>query len=86
MADAAAEILLAAKVPFYQRGDRLVRPVVLPVQSFGGEMTSAAQLVEVELPYLRDTLCQEIALDEIRPALEKVAGHRTRRRRPPRCC
>ena len=57
MADAAAEVLLMAKVPFYQRGNKLVRPVVLPVQSFGGELTSAAQLVEVELPYLRDMLC-----------------------------
>ena len=30
----------------------------MPVQTFDGKMTTAAQLVEVELPYLRDTLCQ----------------------------
>ena len=50
--------LIDAEVPFYQRGNKLVRPVVQPVQSFGGKSTMAAQLVEVELPYLRDTLCR----------------------------
>ena len=59
MADRAAEVLLDAKVPFYQRGNRLVRPVVLPVQTFGGKSATAAQLVEVDLHYLRDTLCQK---------------------------
>ena len=59
MTDEAAAILLAAGVPFYQRGDKLVRPVVLPVETFGGKTTSAAQLVEVELPYLRDMLCRK---------------------------
>ena len=58
MADRAAEILLAAKVPFYQRGNKLVRPVVLPVETFGGKTTSVAQLVEVDIHYLRDTLCR----------------------------
>ena len=48
-----------AKVPFYQRGDKLVRPVVLPVETFHGKTTSAAQLVEVDLPYLRDMLCRK---------------------------
>ena len=59
MADRAAKVLLAAAVPFYQRGNRLVRPVVLPVQTFGGKSATAAQLVEVDLYYLRDTLCQK---------------------------
>lgn len=59
MADAAAEILLAAKVPFYQRGDRLVRPVAVPVQSFHGNVANTAQLVNVELPYMRDMLCRK---------------------------
>ena len=58
MADDAAKVLIDAKVPFYQRGNTLVRPVVRPVQTFGGKTTTAAQLVEVELPYLRDTLCR----------------------------
>ncbi len=58
MANDAAKVLIDAKVPFYQRGKALVRPVVRPVQTFDGKMTSAAQLVEVELPYLRDTLCK----------------------------
>ena len=58
MANDAAKVLIDAKVPFYQRGKALVRPVVRPVQTFDGKMTSAAQLVEVELPYLRDMLCK----------------------------
>jgi DNA polymerase len=58
MADAAASVLIDAEVPFYQRGKSLVRPVVKQVQTFNGKMTSAAQLVEIELPFLRDTLCQ----------------------------
>ena len=74
MADQAAEVLLDAKVPFYQRGNRLVRPVVLPVQSFGGKSTMAAQLVEVELPLSARHAVPEVALDEIRQALEEVAG------------
>jgi hypothetical protein len=58
MADRAAEVLLEAQVPFYQRGDKLVRPVVLPVKTFHGKATLAAQLVEVDIHYLRDMLCQ----------------------------
>ena len=58
MADDAAKALIEAGVPFYQRGKWLVRPVVVPVQSFHGQTTNSAQLVEVELPYLRDKLCQ----------------------------
>ena len=40
MADAAAKVLIDAKVPFYQRGKALVRPVVKQVQTFDGKMTS----------------------------------------------
>jgi hypothetical protein len=58
MADRAAEILLEAKVPFYQRGKTLVRPVITPVETFQGGTTSTAQLVAVELPYLRDAMCR----------------------------
>ena len=58
MADRAEEILLAAKVPFYQRGKKLVRPVITPVDTFRGGTTSTAQLVAVELPYMRDALCR----------------------------
>ena len=58
MADAAASVLLNANVPFYQRGKALVRPVVKQVQTFDGKTTSASQLADIELPYLRDTLCK----------------------------
>jgi hypothetical protein len=56
--DAAETILLGAKVPLFQRGAKLVRPVVTQVQSFHGETTSAPQLHEITLPYLRDALCR----------------------------
>ena len=58
MADAAASVLLNANVPFYQRGKALVRPVVKQVQTFDGKVTSASQLADIDLPYLRDTLCK----------------------------
>ena len=58
MADRAEETLLAAKVPFYQRGKILVRPVITSVETFQGGTTSTAQLVAVELPYLRDAMCR----------------------------
>lgn len=58
MADAMAKVLIDEAVPFYQRGRSLARPVVVPVQSFHGTITSASQLVNVSLPYLRDTLCK----------------------------
>ena len=75
MADDAAKVLIDAGVPFYQRGKWLVRPVVVPVQSFHGKTTNAAQLVEVELPYLRDTLCQNSCWVKYRRPLEEVEGH-----------
>ena len=60
MVDKAAQALIAANVSFYQRGGMLVRPVVLPVQTFDGEPSFAAQLVEVEQHYMRYTLSRHI--------------------------
>lgn len=59
MTDRAVEVLLAAEMPFYQRGNKLVRPVVLPVDTFGAKRTLTAQLVEIDLHYLRDALCRK---------------------------
>jgi hypothetical protein len=59
MADRAAELLIEANVPFYQRGSELVRPVILQAETFGGKTTKAAQLVEVDLHYMRDTMCKK---------------------------
>ena len=67
MADRIAEILIEAKVPFYQRGDRLVRPVIIKVDTFKGKTTTTAQLVEVNLHYMRDMTCRKsqwIKLDQ----------------------
>ena len=60
MSDRTAEILIEAKVPFYQRGDKLVRPVVnIKVDTFKGKTTTTAQLVEVDLHYMRDMMCRK---------------------------
>ena len=75
MADRAAEILLAAKVPFYQRGNKLVRPVVLPVETFGGKTTSAAQLVEIDIHYLRDMLCRKSRWMKLDKRVGSVGGY-----------
>ena len=58
MADQAAKILIEAGVPFYQRGGHLVRPIQLEAKSFFDEDTFTMQLVEVDIHYLRGTLCR----------------------------
>ncbi|BBB98997.1 hypothetical protein [Bradyrhizobium elkanii] len=60
MADQCTSILLKEGVPFYQRGHVLVRPVIVPVDTFNGKTTRTAQLVEVDLHYLRDTMCKKM--------------------------
>lgn len=61
MVDQAALALIAADVSFYQRGGALVRPVVLPVQTFKGAPSFSAQLVAVTAHYMRDTLSRQIS-------------------------
>ena len=46
----------------------------------------AAQLVEVELPYLRDTLCRNSQLDQVGHDARRSGWPRTRTRKPRRCC
>ena len=60
MVDAAAQALLDAGEEFYQRGGMLVRPVILDMQSFDGEPTFSAQLIEVNSHYMRDVLSRRI--------------------------
>jgi hypothetical protein len=56
----AEEALLAAKVPLFQRGGLLVRPVVEEVDAAHGRRTKIAQFVRVEQAYLR-TLLNRVA-------------------------
>jgi putative DNA primase/helicase len=58
--DEAARHLLAAGVEFYQRGGVLVRPVILQLKSFDGEPTFSAQLVAVNVHYMRDVMSRMI--------------------------
>jgi putative DNA primase/helicase len=56
--DQAAKVLIEAGVPFYQRGGTLVRPATVDAKTFDEEDTLTTSLVEVDVPYLRDTLCR----------------------------
>jgi phage gp37-like protein len=52
------EALIAANAPIYQRGGKLVRPVVEAVDATRGRQTNAVQLRMLDVPYLRDLLCR----------------------------
>ena len=51
-------MLIAAKVPFYQRGGELVRPIIRKVQAAHGRPTKTAQLKPISSVYMRDTMCR----------------------------
>jgi putative DNA primase/helicase len=55
-ADRAEEILISAKVSFYERSNKLVRPIIRTVDGFRDKQTSVAQLATIEAVYLRDVL------------------------------
>jgi Bifunctional DNA primase/polymerase, N-terminal len=57
-ADAAEDALIKAGVQFFQRANKLVRPIVKQVDSFHGRRTTVAQLAQVEQAYMRDKLCR----------------------------
>jgi hypothetical protein len=56
LADRSEELLIEAGVPFYERSNRLARPIVKTVDTFHGNKTSVAQLARVEAVYTRDML------------------------------
>jgi Primase C terminal 1 (PriCT-1)/RepB DNA-primase from phage plasmid len=57
-ASAGEDAILKAGWPIYQRGSMLVRPVVQVVDATCGRRTEVAQLAPIDLPYLKDVLCQ----------------------------
>ena len=59
-ADEAERHLLNAKVEIYQRGSKLVRPVIHVVPSKDGGRTKTAALEEVSETYLLDVLCKQV--------------------------
>src|SRR5262245_65114793 len=58
LADKGEQILIDAGVQIYQRGGKLVRPVVEEVNAAHKMKTRVVQLVEVDAVYLRDLLCR----------------------------
>ena len=54
----AQQMLIDAKVPFYQRGGELVRPIVRTVKAAHGHLTKTAQLKNINPVYMRDTMCR----------------------------
>jgi hypothetical protein len=55
-ADKAEEVLIAAGVPFYERSNALVRPIIREVDAFRGRKTKAAQFARIDIVYMRDAL------------------------------
>jgi putative DNA primase/helicase len=51
-------MLIEAKVPFYQRGGELVRPIIRTVKAAHGQLTKTAQLKPINSVYMRDTMCR----------------------------
>jgi putative DNA primase/helicase len=52
------QLLISAGVPIYQRGGKLVRPIIEIADATRGRKTSVVQLKELDATYLRDLLCR----------------------------
>jgi hypothetical protein len=52
------KMLMAARVPFYQRGGQLVRPIIRTVKAAHGRLTKTAQLIAITPVFMRDTMCR----------------------------
>jgi hypothetical protein len=60
IATEAEDHLIAANVPFFQRGSQLVRPVIQQVSASDERKTKTTALVPVSERYMRDLLCRTI--------------------------
>lgn len=61
MATTVEEHLIAAEVPFFTRGSKVVRPIVEDLADAEGRVTKSAAFVEVEATSLRDAMCANIS-------------------------
>jgi putative DNA primase/helicase len=52
------DLLIGARVPFYQRSGELVRPIIRTVQAAHGHLTRTAQLKTISATHLRDNMCR----------------------------
>ena len=55
-ADTAEKVLITSGVPFFERSNTLVRPIIKTVDSFHGRKTETAQFARVDVTYMRDVL------------------------------
>ena len=79
----AQQMLIGAKVPFYQRGGELVRPIIRTVKAAHGHLTRTAQLKPINPVYMRDTMCRHahwVRFDGRRKELGPDDGTHERRR------
>jgi phage/plasmid primase-like uncharacterized protein len=56
IADLAEQVLISAGVPFYERSNNLVRPIIKTVDAFHGRKTTVAQLKPIGPVYMSDVL------------------------------
>ena len=61
------KMLLDARVPFYQRGGELVRPIIRTVKAAHGRQTKSAQLKSISAIFMRDTMCRHAQWERCQP-------------------
>jgi hypothetical protein len=61
------KMLIAAHVPFYQRGGELVRPIIRTVKAAHGRLTKTAQLKSIVPIFMRDTMCRHARWERCTP-------------------
>jgi putative DNA primase/helicase len=67
------EVLIAADVAIYQRGGRLVRPIIETVDATRGRQTNIVQLKALDDVYLRDLLCRNARWEKYSARSKKLA-------------
>ena len=60
----AEDALINASVEVYQRGEKLVRPVIDEADATKGRLTKIARLFRIEIPYMQDLLCRNIVWEK----------------------
>jgi putative DNA primase/helicase len=61
------KMLISARVPIYQRGGELVRPIIRTVKAAHGRLTKSAQLKSISAIFMRDTMCRHAYWERCNP-------------------
>jgi hypothetical protein len=61
------QMLINARVPFYQRGGELVRPIIRTVKAAHGRLTKTALLKLITPVFMRDTMCRHSHWERCNP-------------------